>query len=310
MGEACNSVCARNGNQTCNANVQSEVINEERFGIALSQAGHPMCKRVIKRRYFWGPFVADNGNTCVFLTPGFKSQCTQPKEPTHRPLCYCEDPCVGFQCGDNAVCDSLGGTPECVCPPGLIGDPDVICDKDDCKDVTCKNGGTCVDAIGSYSCLCPYGYVGNDCEMNEDVCKNTDFRAKSNDPGSKEIALKDKEGNGCSWYEEKPKSCGSHDTKEFQANTMCCVCKSGARDCSENLTWETKKEVNWKRGWKCNDYISNQWCENGGIGSAWNSDWSWMQDADGLDARDVCCACGGKGLDTKQDEEQKTGGGD
>jgi len=68
--------------------------------------------------------------------------------------------------------------------------------------------------------------------------------------------------------------------------------------CSENWTWESEKEANWKRGWICNDYssIMNQWCENGGIGSGWNSDWSWTQDANGLDARDVCCACGGKGL--------------
>ena len=37
-------------------------------------------------------------------------------------------------------------------------------------------------------------------------------------------------------------------------------------DCNENFIWATA-EGNGGRGWKCIDYISNKWCENGGIGS-------------------------------------------
>jgi hypothetical protein len=178
-GEACNSVCARNS-KSCNADQQSLVTSEELFkeklsmagyesGEVLNEAGDKRCQDVTFRRYAGAPFVANGGKTCVFLTPGRKSVCKRPWVRSHRPLCYCEDttpdPCAGFQCGDNAVCVSPDGTPKCVCLPGLIGDPDVICDYDDCEHEPCSNGGTCVDDIGSYSCLCPDGYVGNDCEI-------------------------------------------------------------------------------------------------------------------------------------------------
>jgi len=405
-GEACNSVCARNS-KSCNADhqslVTSEVLFKEKLSMAgyesgevLNEAGDKRCQYVTSRRYAGAPFVADGGKTCVFLTPGRKSVCKRPWVRSHKPLCYCEDttpdPCAGFQCGDNAVCVSPDGTPKCVCLPGLIGDPDVICDYDDCKHEPCSNGGTCVDDIGSYSCLCPDGYVGNDCEiknttpvpttatgnttpvpttatesedctvaevgssstnpktvtiasgvkcptlvdksnwldghtwpdtfsvhqnetevtvtrtdephgwrmnlrftccaerLDEDVCKNTDFRAKSNDPGSTEIALKDKEGNGCSWYEKKPKYCGSYDTKEFQANTMCCVCKAGAREtCTDTDNGEKDKS-----GRGCSEY-QRSWCGT--------------LDTDTFNSWEMCCACNGE-EDTKQDEEQKTGQGD
>jgi len=62
-------------------------------------------------------------------------------------------------------------------------------------------------------------------ESDEDVCKNSDFWQKSNDPGAKEIPIKDAKMNGCSFYEKYPEHCGSFDTKEFLANSMCCVCK-------------------------------------------------------------------------------------
>ena len=46
----------------------------------------------------------------------------------------------------------------------------------------------------------------------------------------------------------------------------------------------------------CADYAANKWCENGGIGSGWGHNWSWMIGSNGLDARSVCCVCGGVGI--------------
>merc|ERR1712018_117469 len=57
-------------------------------------------------------------------------------------------------------------------------------------------------------------------ESDEDVCKNSDFWQKSNDPGAKEIPIKDAKMNGCSFYEKYPEHCGNFDTKEFLANSM------------------------------------------------------------------------------------------
>ena len=50
------------------------------------------------------------------------------------------------------------------------------------------------------------------------------------------------------------------------------------------------------KGWKCSDYATNKWCENGGVGNSLIPAWSWNPDVNGKDARDICCACGGKGV--------------
>ena len=57
-------------------------------------------------------------------------------------------------------------------------------------------------------------------------------------------------------------------------------------DCVENTSWKTTT------GFGCADYAKNKWCENGGLGSAWQRSWNWDTDSDGLDARSVCCICG------------------
>ena len=44
------------------------------------------------------------------------------------------------------------------------------------------------------------------------------------------------------------------------------------------------------------DYAVNKWCENGGIGSKWDSSWDWKVGTNGLDARSACCVCGGHGV--------------
>ena len=58
-------------------------------------------------------------------------------------------------------------------------------------------------------------------------------------------------------------------------------------NCEENTSWKTTN------GYGCIDYAINKWCENGGVGSAWQESWKWATDSNGLDARSVCCTCGG-----------------
>ena len=47
----------------------------------------------------------------------------------------------------------------------------------------------------------------------------------------------------------------------------------------------------------CKDYETNNWCSNGTIGDAWDPSWTWMIGNNGLDARQACCICGGRGKD-------------
>ena len=35
----------------------------------------------------------------------------------------------------------------------------------------------------------------------------------------------DSNGNGCTAYDLEPQTCGWHDTDDFIADSMCCVCK-------------------------------------------------------------------------------------
>ena len=63
--------------------------------------------------------------------------------------------------------------------------------------------------------------------------------------------------------------------------------------CVENTSWQTTT------GYRCADYAKNKWCENGGKGSAWKTHWNWKTDSFGLDARSVCCICGGNGKSGK-----------
>ena len=72
------------------------------------------------------------------------------------------------------------------------------------------------------------------------------------------------------------------------------LCLKFPVECYENSDWATVVG-----NYKCSDYASNRWCENGGIGSAWNPDWNWLTGPNDLDARSVCCVCGGSGSPSK-----------
>ena len=66
-----------------------------------------------------------------------------------------------------------------------------------------------------------------------------------------------------------------------------------AGECIENASWRTL----WNNaGWSCADYAANKWCENGGVGSAWDSSWEMSEGPDARTAKQVCCVCGGDGL--------------
>ena len=56
----------------------------------------------------------------------------------------------------------------------------------------------------------------------------------------------------------------------------------------ENTSWKSK------HGTTCAGYAKAKWCENGGIGSAWQENWSyWATGTNGLNALQACCVCGG-----------------
>ena len=57
----------------------------------------------------------------------------------------------------------------------------------------------------------------------------------------------------------------------------------------ENIHWQADS------GLTCFEFAENKWCENGGVGSAWNDSWTWEKDSEGLDARKACLTCGAKG---------------
>jgi len=91
-GEACDSVCAKT-NRSCNSTVQSYITDQRRFEYAMKQAGHQSCQRFLHRPYSGAPLIANDGNTCVYLTPRATSVCDEVKHPDHQPLCYCEINC-------------------------------------------------------------------------------------------------------------------------------------------------------------------------------------------------------------------------
>ena len=55
----------------------------------MLKIGHQSCKKFIRRDYSGAPFLADDGETCVYITKGAESVCDDVKYDTHQPLCYC-----------------------------------------------------------------------------------------------------------------------------------------------------------------------------------------------------------------------------
>ena len=65
------------------------MTTKDLFEDALKEAGHQSCQKFVHRPYSGAPLMANDGTTCVYLTPGAKSVCHEVKYSEHRPLCYC-----------------------------------------------------------------------------------------------------------------------------------------------------------------------------------------------------------------------------
>ncbi|XP_041473706.1 uncharacterized protein LOC121422615 [Lytechinus variegatus] len=57
----------------------------------------------------------------------------------------------------------------CDCTTGYTGDN---CEQndDDCRNNPCLNGATCIDGAQSFTCICPSGFSGTTCAMQLDTC--------------------------------------------------------------------------------------------------------------------------------------------
>jgi hypothetical protein len=94
----------------------------------------------------------------------------------------------------------------------------------------------------------------------------------------------DSGGDNCSWYtSDRTGYCGSYDTEEFFANSMCCECGGGVTyDCADTNT----------------DWYGNFLGDSTGDGCDWyegRDSCGWYNYGE-FDAQDMCCTCGG-GLD-------------
>lgn len=61
--------------------------------------------------------------------PNCKPECISNGECPYHLACKnmkCKDPCPGT-CGQNAQCNVISHTPQCICYPGYIGDPFTQC---------------------------------------------------------------------------------------------------------------------------------------------------------------------------------------
>ena len=89
-------------------------------------------------------------------------------------------------------------------------------------------------------------------------------------------------GDGCGWYDSYPGSCGSYDTDNFWANSMCCACNGG-------LTWTTETAG-------CTDNNTSWYGDATGDGCEWYDSYPstcGQYDTYEFYADSMCCSCGG-----------------
>jgi hypothetical protein len=71
---------------------------------------------------------------------------------------------------------------------------------------------------------------------------------------------------------------------------ICVLLLTGADGCSDLDGWLSSDS------YSCADYASSMYCEDGNYGSGWGLSYGTFadySDADGVDASQACCACGG-----------------
>lgn len=124
------------------------------------------------------------------VPPNCRPECTSNSECPNHMACInnkCGDPCVGA-CGSVAQCRVVSHTPNCVCPPGYVGDPFVSCSMPQftlaekptpCTPSPCGSNAICKERNNVGSCICSPGYFGNpyegcrpECTVNTDCPSN------------------------------------------------------------------------------------------------------------------------------------------
>ena len=88
MNQPCDEVC-RIKDRYCDPRKQSQITSIERFKEVMVQIGHTNCKEFKHRGYAGAPLLANDGTTCVYLTPNGRSVCHKVTVKSHQPLCYC-----------------------------------------------------------------------------------------------------------------------------------------------------------------------------------------------------------------------------
>lgn len=121
--------------------------------------------------------ICDNGN-CLCRPnyfgdafSGCRPECTMNTDCSPNRACInnkCIDPCPGT-CGQLAQCDVTNHIPSCSCPPGLSGDPFVVCrqiqaieiPRDPCNPSPCGPNGICRVSNNAAVCACQPGMIGS-----------------------------------------------------------------------------------------------------------------------------------------------------
>ncbi len=101
-------------------------------------------------------------------------------------------------CDDNATCQDVDGSFECVCKDGYSGDGTECEDIDECAAETDNCAGSCTNTDGGFECECPDGLAGDGvtcCEANGDnlalASTGVVATAKSTYPGYSVLTVND-----------------------------------------------------------------------------------------------------------------------
>ncbi len=113
--------------------------------------------------------VGWEGTVCNACYPGYHDDGSG--------ACVLDEQCMLNTCDAHGTCDATGGTVECVCDVGYVGDHCEDCDADYYRDENencvgnedcstsdpCGDYGACVDTTGVIECVCDMGYDGQFC---------------------------------------------------------------------------------------------------------------------------------------------------
>ncbi|KAG5895966.1 hypothetical protein JTB14_027966 [Gonioctena quinquepunctata] len=206
MNEACvNQKCINPCPGTCGINAICRVVNHNPIcSCSPGLSGDPFlrCFQIAEEP------VVTTDPSILFLLSGFigtppncKPECVSNGECASHLACInqkCKDPCPGV-CGHNAECRVISHTPNCVCSPGLIGDPFSGCSVppsppseiiSPCTPSPCGANALCREQNNAGSCTCLPEYIGNpyegcrpECILNSDCPSNKAcMRNKCQDP--------------------------------------------------------------------------------------------------------------------------------